>query len=356
MPLAAFVASRAVVLFAAFAVRWSAHGRPLLDVLGGWDGGWYRNVARNGYPATALGGEGDAAQTTLGFFPLYPLLTRWVAEATGLDLVVVGVVVNTAAAALAVALLWRLAEQRWGRAVANRAALLVCFFPGSYALSLTYTEGVFLAGAAACLLLLERGRWWAAAAVGAVASASRPTGYVFALCCAFAVVQHWRRTRGWRPLLSVPLAAAGFLAFLVYLHVHTGDAFAWQRAQERGWGQRLDFGKALATRTWNLLATPTDDPTIVITTLALVALVALAVVFARARPPGLWVVYVAAAGLPGLLSSGVVVTPRFVLTLFPMLLTAAAALRHEAFAVVLAVSAALLGLFVFLLGTGWLTP
>ena len=353
LPLGAFVASRLVTFVAIYAVRFIRPGWTILASMSRrWDGPWYLDIAQLGYPKGTPTG-----QSLVGFFPLYPLLTRWTAYVTGVRIEVAALLVNTVGAAVAVVLVWRLAETYFDREVANRAAFLFAFFPGSYAFTFGYTEGVFLACAAGCLLLLERKRWWWAALVGGIGSAARPTGYALALCCAFAVVAHWRRTRDWKPLLSPPLAASGFVAFLVYLHFHNGDAFAWQRAQERGWGQRLDFGTTTVRRIVDYAATPVDDLNLLVPVLSVLTLVPLAWMLFKAKVPGTWWVFVAAGVVPGLLSTSVALTPRHLLAAFPLLIAAGWALRDSFYVAAVGMCAGVLGVLMLITsGTTFLTP
>ncbi|MGQ0824007.1 MAG: hypothetical protein ACT4OX_03065 [Actinomycetota bacterium] len=70
------------VLAHVFAVWTAIKMPPELSVasqLSAWDGAWYLELAREGYPSDyARGGEGAAAQSTLAYFPLYPALVRLV--------------------------------------------------------------------------------------------------------------------------------------------------------------------------------------------------------------------------------------------------------------------------------------
>lgn len=358
VPVAAYAGSRLLTLAVAFAARYVTPGTGVFGIFTNrWDGSWYRAIAADGYPTVIPTGQGNGAQSLLGFFPLYPLLIRVVGAVPGVSLPVAAFLVNAVAGLVATVLLWRLAERVFGEEVAHRSAFLFCFFPGAYALSLAYSESVFLAFAVGCLLLLEQRRWWWAALVGGIGSAARPTGYALALCCAFAVAMHWRRTRDWRPLASPLLAAGGFLGFLVYLHVHTGDAFAYQRVQERGWNQRLDFGTTTARRILDYVRNPNSDLNLLVPILAVLAAAVLLVVLVRARPPGTFIVFAGASLLPGFLSTSVALTPRHVLVAFPVLLGLAKVVAGNAYAVVLALSAGGLAILMLLVGgTFYLTP
>ncbi|MHB1834735.1 MAG: hypothetical protein ACYCXW_07195, partial [Solirubrobacteraceae bacterium] len=68
-----YMATRVALLLAAFIQSRFGHA-PFQNELANWDGFWYRMLANRGYPAYVSYG-----QTTLGFFPLFPL-TIWPVE------------------------------------------------------------------------------------------------------------------------------------------------------------------------------------------------------------------------------------------------------------------------------------
>lgn len=352
-PLAAFALSRVVTVLAAFAVRYFSHEDTVMDVLTAkWDTGYYIDIARDGYPSTVPDGP-----SRLGFFPLFPLLARWVAVLPGIGIPAAGLLVTLVSGAAATLLVWRLAARSFDPVVADRAALLFAFFPGSYALSMAYSEGVFILCAAACLLLLEQRRWWPAAVVAGIGSAARPTGFVLAVTCAFAVAVHWRESREWRPLLSVPVAAAGLLGFLVYLRVHTGDWLAYRRAQEVGWDQGVDVGTTTVRRTVGFLVDPVDDLNIFVSVVVLFTVLGLGWVLVRTRPPAVRVVYTVAVLAPVVLSTTNTLTARSALSAFPLFIGLAARVRAEVAGALLGLFGAVLAVFVVLIGpTLVLTP
>jgi hypothetical protein len=181
---------------------------------------------------------------------------------------------------------------------------------------------------------------------------------VFAVTCAVAVFLHWRETRDWKPLPSPLLAAEGFIAFHVYLHVRTGDAFAWQHVQERGWGQGTDFGGTTLRRIVDYALHPNHDLNLLVPVLSVLAIVPLAWMLWRARPPIPWLVYAGFTLLPGLLSTAVALTPRHLFAAFPLLVGAAWALRDDnLYRITVATSAGILAVLMFISGaTLSLTP
>lgn len=339
VPAGIFLASRLVTLAVAHAAR-LVSPQPLAALLSRWDGAHYLGIAASGYPATLPSGTGAAAQSPHVFFPGYPLLVRLVDSATGLAPVPAALVVNIGLATVAAVLIWVLARDLLGEEAATRTVALVSFFPGAFVLGMAYSEGTFLALAAGCLLALHR-RWWVPAGLAAAAAgATRPTGLALTLCCAWAAVGAVRARREWAALLAPALAPLGFVAWSAFLEGRTGSATAWVTGQERGWGQRLDFGAATARSVWRFLGAPLADFNRTVSVLTLVALAAGLVLLARWRPPGTLVVYTAATVAPVVTSAVVASTPRYVLIAFPLHMALARALTGTAFAVTLALSAA----------------
>src|SRR4051812_33968824 len=75
--LAAYAASRVAVLAGAAVVAGRV-GRlgAISRVLSWWDGQWYLHIVAHGYQHQVPAGSGAAAESTLAFFPGYPLLVR----------------------------------------------------------------------------------------------------------------------------------------------------------------------------------------------------------------------------------------------------------------------------------------
>jgi hypothetical protein len=154
-----------------------------------WDYNLYRLIADNGYPAHRVGQE-------YAFFPLWPLLLRWVGahwDAT----VALAVAWGSSAAAF-----FGIASGLPGRPL--RSALALACWPGSFALAIAYPDALALAAAVWAAVLALRGKPLAAGLVGAVAALARPNGVLIALPLA------WlgrRSARGWIGA-ALPVAAA----------------------------------------------------------------------------------------------------------------------------------------------------
>lgn len=350
LPVAIFLSSRLITLAVAHVAR-LIKPQPLTAVLSRWDGQHYLQIVREGYPPTLPGGTGGAAQSVHAFFPGFPMVVRGVVAVTGLAPNTAGVVTTIAMATVAAALIWLLARDLAGEEVATRAVLLFSFFPGSFVLGMIYSEGAFLAFSAACLLALHRRRWIPAGLAAAAAGATRPTGLVLVACCAWAAVEAVRRRREWMALAAPALAPVGFVAWSVFLAAHTASATSWLRSQQDGWGQGFDVGAHTARATGAFLAHPLDDLNRSVCVLTIFAIVAGGVLLWRLRPPAVLWIYTAGIIAPAVLSAILTSTPRFALTAFPLQIAAARTISGTAFAVTLALCAALMAMLMLVAET-----
>ena len=107
--------------------------------------------------------------------------------------------------------------------------------PPAFVLVWAYAEGPFLLLSAAVLLALHRRWWWTAAALGCLATLTRPSGLLLALPAA---VEGWRawRASDLRARAGIVAAVvgpfAGFAAFLLWVEEATGDWLAPLRVQD----------------------------------------------------------------------------------------------------------------------------
>jgi hypothetical protein len=341
--LAAYAASRVVsglaVALAAFAAR-----KPVGEVLVTWDGRWYEKIVEHGYPTSVPQGEwsagtGHRVQSEVAFFPLYPLLTRLLDPFIPGGPSTAGVVVTLMCGAVATVAIWQLTAWVADRDTANRAAVLFCFSPGAFVLSLVYAEALMLALGAASLLALLQRRWVAAGVLAALASATRPNAAAFVVACAWAAgAAVWQR-REWRALVAPALAPAGMAAFFAFLWWHTGEPGIWFRVQADGWGEQVDFGQRNLSVAWAFLRGPLDHPNRLVIGLSLVLVLACVGLLVKARLPGALNAY-ALTSLALVLTSHINARPRFVFVAFPLVVALAKWARRSAFTVLAATFAA----------------
>jgi len=343
VPLLAYSASR-VVTGLAVALAAFAAGKPVSEVLTTWDGRWYEKIVDYGYPTSVPQGEwaagtGHRVQSEVAFFPLYPLLTRLVDPFVPGGSSAAGVVVTLICGAAATVLIWQLTAWVTDRDTANRAAVLFCFSPGAFVLSLVYAEALMLALGAACLLALLQRRWVAAGVLAALAGATRPNASAFAVACLWAAgAAVWQR-REWRALVAPVLAPLGMAAFFAFLWWHTGEPGIWFRVQADGWGEQVDFGQRNLSVAWAFLRDPLGHPNRLVIGLSLALVLACIGLLVKARLPGALNAY-ALTSLGLVLTSQINARPRFVFVAFPLVMALAKWARRSAFTVLAATFAA----------------
>lgn len=233
-PVAVYGISR-VLLLAMAALAGAIDHRSLDFELTLFDGQWYLRLATSGYPAHA-----SHAKSTLGFFPLYPLVIRSLAWLCRCSLVSAALVTSLLGGLVATILAERLATSWWGEHTARRAVLVFCAFPGSVVFSMSYSECLTIPLALGCLLALGSKRWVLAGILAGIATAVEPVALVLVLACLGAAARElhisgWHARSAQRSLLAPLLAPLGIGAFAIFLWVWTGTPFATYLAQRYGW-------------------------------------------------------------------------------------------------------------------------
>jgi hypothetical protein len=327
----AYGASRLLVLAAAGVVAAAQQPRPasargpILDVLTSWDGLWYFDVVRHGYPHTVPANVTyfDSEART-AFFPAYPLFVRAADRVLPGGDVFAGLALNLILGAVAVLLAGLIARRLYGARVAGRAMVLMALFPGSFVLSFSYSEALMLALVAATLLLLLEERWVLAGIAAAVATASRPNAIAIVAACAVAAWIAWRRHGGWRAWIAPVLAPLGAVAFQLFLWARTGERGVWFRVQEEAWSEGASFGWTALRRTYDAVVSPLGSATNVVTALCVLATLTALWALWKAKLPAPIVAYTVVIIALMLLPSTVTARPRFLYTAFPLLIAAAA--------------------------------
>ena len=224
--LAPWAVARALVLGALWVSRFLADKLPASARthapsagLFAYDGGWYRDIAEKGYSALPHAG--------LRFFPLYPLLSRWLGvlllDHTSVALVAIA---NVGALVLG-AMLHRLVLRETNDAgLAARTVWLVALIPASLCLVLSYAESLMMLAAVGMFLSIRSRRWLPAVAFGLVAGLTRPVGVLLVVPAAIEAARMWRDAGGRERLVrlvAVSSPALGMAAYLAWVGAVFGD-------------------------------------------------------------------------------------------------------------------------------------
>ena len=204
-----------------------------------WDSGWYYAIATGGY------GYLPGKQSTIAFFPTYPLAMRAVATVVG-NAYVAGIVVTVASGAAATRLFFGWLSDRLTPAGAWAALGLMLLYPYAFFLyGAVYPTAIFVMTIVGAFVLLENDHPVLAGLVGALATAARPTGVVLVIALTVRAVE--RRRAAGTPLrwtdAGVVISSLGLAGFCFYQWRRFGDPFTFITVQS-AWDQESGL------RTW----------------------------------------------------------------------------------------------------------
>lgn len=287
------------------------------------DAWWYQYIAQHGYgrhlrlhiPHDAL----HARYSTWAFYPGYPLLIRIVHDVTRLPYALDAFLLALVLAGVAVRAMYALGDAFGGPTVARGSAALVACWPGSAAMNLPYSEGLFVAATAGSLAALLRRRWLAAGILGAIATSTRAMGLALIAAAAAVAVREILARRDWSASLAPGLSILGAGAYYSYGWAETGDPLVWRHA-ENLWHQQMDFGVSLYYRVKNdvsLRGPHTVSVVLLLVGLAMILLMATAGVALRTRATLPLTIYAGCAAFMILAYSQVAPRPRMVLAVVP---------------------------------------
>ncbi len=297
----------------------------IFDVLNSWDGRWYYEIIRTGYPRRI---PPDVTfgmlEARAAFFPVFPFMIRALDRVLPGGDVLTTLIVNNVLGFVAVLLVGLLARRLFDIDIAERSMVLMALFPGSFVLSFAYSEALMFVLVACCLLLLHQERWALAGVVAALVTASRPNGVAICFACAAAAVIAIHRKRAWRSLVAPALSPFGWVAFQVLLSRHADERGVWFRVQREAWDEGISFGLKALDAIGNALVHPLSSPANLLTLSSVAAMLIMIYASISMRLPWPWLVYSAVVLALMLMPSTVTARPRFLYTAFPLLIGVAA--------------------------------
>jgi hypothetical protein len=207
---------------------------PFWDTFARYDTGYFEQIAWDGYTPVPGG------RSNIAYFPVYPMLTRFVGRMFGRHHAVyylAAIGVAWTCFVLATAALYLLARLDLPPPLAERAVVLTAVFPFAFFFGVAYSESTFLLFTVLAFYLMRTRRWIAAGLCGALATATRVPGILMLPALAWV---GWRageptpRDRMWAAG-AVLIAASGFGAYCLYIYMLTGNPLEWAASLER-WG------------------------------------------------------------------------------------------------------------------------
>jgi hypothetical protein len=306
-----------------------------------WDGVWFVKVAAEGYAAN---------DGTVAFFPLYPLIVRWVGIVFGNNLVLAGIVVSLACYFAAVYFLYRLVAARYSARVAYRTCLYLSIFPTAFFWQAVYSESMFLMLSAACILWSTEGRWKLAGLAGLAAALTRSAGFLLIVPMALCYYEQrdWKLRRTDSAAASLLMIPEGLMVWMAYLSLGFGKPLLFAQVQDqwrryvavptfalwKGLEAAFQGARQLISGQTSRLYWPASQPGAVVplavanlVNLTSVVIAALAICYGLRRLPLALSAYaIVTIGYPLLFpatSMPLMSMPRFVLAAFPIFMSMA---------------------------------
>jgi hypothetical protein len=295
------------------------------DVLSAWDGFWNIEIIRLGYPSnvpadiTYFQPEARAA-----FFPVFPAIARVV------DVVVPGgpataaILLNLVLGAVAIAMIGLVAHAIADAEVAATAMVLAALFPGSFVLSMVYSEATMITLAGITLVALVRRHWWLAAVAGVLTTATRPNGLgvVLAGLATVWILRHDRSAR-WRAAAATAVMPLGFVGAIAWIGSRAGEGTVWFRVQREAWDEGFSFGLSTVRFIAEWAVAPLGSPTRALTAASVAVIVIGAVAARRVRLDPAVGAYTFGVVVLMLTPATVTARPRFVFAAFGLLIAVA---------------------------------
>lgn len=192
--------------------------------LSNFDGIFYIRIALNGY-----------SQYEQAYFPLYPVLIRFITPITGNNPIIAGVLISHIAFFIAIFLLYQyLKLERIHHRHIWWILIFLLFYPTSFFFGVMYTESLFLLLFVLTLFFLKRKIYMLAFVFAYLAGLTRITGIFLVIPIAVFLIIEARRTGQWvtRGLFVFTGPIAGLFTYGFYLWKTTGDPLYFFHAQE----------------------------------------------------------------------------------------------------------------------------
>jgi len=177
-----------------------------------WDTEYYLNIAERGYRL-------DDGSTQ--FHPLYPWMGRVFGDVLGGNMLLGLLAASSVCGLLFLIGFERLARLDLSPGASHRAAVYLLHAPLAFVLFAPYTEALFLLSSVVVFLMARRRAWWMAGTAAGLAALTRQQGVFLLIPLAWELWEwsgrDWRKVLGnWRSAMSLALAPAGLLVWLVY--------------------------------------------------------------------------------------------------------------------------------------------
>jgi|SRR3989344_262018 len=187
-----------------------------------FDGVHYISIAKSGY----------IYQFTQVFFPLYPLIVGLFHKIFPFfHIIISGLLISNISFFIAIYIFSKLLNLDYKKSIVYWTISFLLVFPTSFFFGSFYTEGPFFLFIIASFYFARQKRWWLAALLGAIASATRFPGIFLLPALLWEKYQEYKLKNKKISLISyllsspvVYLVPMGLIIYMIYLQLNFGDA------------------------------------------------------------------------------------------------------------------------------------
>jgi len=300
-----------------------------LSAWAGFDGVHYLTIINKGYFGTGL---------IQAFFPLFPLLVKYLNVIN--NPLVTGLIISNVLAFASLISFYQIAKIFNPQKVWLSLVIFLAF-PTSFFLGAFYTESLFLVLILQTFLATHYKKWWLAAILAGLASATKVVGIfaVAAVILEFLFEKHtiWQITKQkvfsafkkipshWKNLLMILLVGSlGLLSYMAYLQLRYQDALYFLHVQSEFGGGRQESLVTYPQVVWRyikilLTARPFDFKYFAYVQEAVAGTIGLILIFLASKKISFgWLVFCLGAFFVPTLTGTFSSLPRYILIIWPM--------------------------------------
>lgn len=325
--LAAFAAIKTIALLALWQLA-PHFDTTLSKIIHRWDAQWYSRIARDGYGYVAFAADGRQL-SDYAFFPLYPLLEKFIQGIFGLTYIYSGVLLSTISSLVAALGIYKVTAHFKSPRIAFYTVVIWAALPIGSVQTLAYSESLFTALAAWSLYFTLKHQWIVAASLAVLAGLTRPIGISVAAAVMVGILVYGRKHRVKPSMIAAFLIAPlGWVGYILWVDSQLPSHKSYFSIAD-GWGNSVDGGAAFAQ--WISDFFSEGKVFIGLALLCAVALlIALVIALLRSNAPLPLIIYSSLIVLLALITSGYFGSkPRYLLPVFPLLIPLASWISHH---------------------------
>lgn len=299
-----------------------------LDLWGVWDSFWYMDIAENGYSEVGRNFL-SPDQANYAFFPLYPLLMRFLGTVLGNRYYLAGVIISNICIIVSSILLYKLVQLDSDEKTALQSVKYLFLFPTAFIFSGVFTESLYLCLVLLCFYLARTKKWMLVGIAGFFLALTRSLGVLMIVPLTYEYLKEKKfRLNQVRLnslfLLFIPL---GLLVFAVYNFFLAGDFLAFKDIQA-AWNREMSDPFTAIISGFQQGLFKSDFKKLLEAAFTAVSLLLL-IAFFRKVQFSYWLFAMFSILVP--LTGGVDSIPRYVLPVFPLFILLAKLSKNRDF-------------------------